>query len=93
MSMLGLYLCYRRVRSDSVQSDQKSVHEEAEEENESNQEKKLPGDLMSLFCLHEFLLHGVLPAQIHAKCSTVLLICVAVDAMMFSQLPEVQSWL
>ncbi|KAM9726715.1 LOW QUALITY PROTEIN: intersectin-1 [Menidia menidia] len=33
---------FRRVRSDSVQSDQKSVHEEVEEEAESNQEKKLP---------------------------------------------------
>uniref|UniRef100_A0A3Q2T863 Intersectin-1 n=1 Tax=Fundulus heteroclitus TaxID=8078 RepID=A0A3Q2T863_FUNHE len=33
---------FRRVRSDSVQSDQKSVQEEAEEENESSQEKKLP---------------------------------------------------
>ncbi|XP_041645592.1 intersectin-1 [Cheilinus undulatus] len=33
---------FRRVRSDSVQSDQKSVQEEIEEENESNQEKKLP---------------------------------------------------
>ncbi|CAG5994389.1 unnamed protein product, partial [Menidia menidia] len=29
----------------SVQSDQKSVHEEVEEEAESNQEKKLPGNL------------------------------------------------
>lgn len=33
---------FRRVRSDSVQSDQKSVQEEAEEEAESNQDKKLP---------------------------------------------------
>ncbi|MED6247744.1 Intersectin 1 (SH3 domain protein) [Ataeniobius toweri] len=33
---------FRRVRSDSVQSDQKSVPEEAEEENESSLEKKLP---------------------------------------------------
>lgn len=33
---------FRRVRSDSVQSDQKSVQEEVEEETESNQEKKLP---------------------------------------------------
>ncbi|XP_054653972.1 intersectin-1 isoform X5 [Dunckerocampus dactyliophorus] len=33
---------FRRVRSDSVQSDQKSVPEEAEEEAESSQEKKLP---------------------------------------------------
>lgn len=33
---------FRRVRSDSVQSDQKSVHEETEEEIESSQEKKLP---------------------------------------------------
>ncbi|KAK2824628.1 hypothetical protein Q5P01_021803 [Channa striata] len=33
---------FRRVRSDSVQSDQKSVQEEAEEESESSQEKKLP---------------------------------------------------
>ncbi|KAM9847663.1 intersectin-1 [Aulostomus maculatus] len=33
---------FRRVRSDSVQSDQKSVPEEAEEETESSQEKKLP---------------------------------------------------
>ncbi|KAM4599869.1 intersectin-1 isoform 3-T3 [Fundulus diaphanus] len=33
---------FRRVRSDSVQSDQKSVQEETEEENESSQEKKLP---------------------------------------------------
>ncbi|XP_028323623.1 intersectin-1 isoform X5 [Gouania willdenowi] len=33
---------FRRVRSDSVQSDQKSVQEEAEEETESNQDKKLP---------------------------------------------------
>ncbi|XP_059179911.1 intersectin-1 isoform X3 [Centropristis striata] len=33
---------FRRVRSDSVQSDQKSVQEEAEEELESNQDKKLP---------------------------------------------------
>lgn len=33
---------FRRVRSDSVQSDQKSVQEEAEEETESSQEKKLP---------------------------------------------------
>ncbi|XP_077351617.1 intersectin-1 isoform X3 [Festucalex cinctus] len=33
---------FRRVRSDSVQSDQKSVPEEAEEEVESNQDKKLP---------------------------------------------------
>ncbi|KAI3362814.1 hypothetical protein L3Q82_001861 [Scortum barcoo] len=33
---------FRRVRSDSVQSDQKSVQEEAEEEAESSQEKKLP---------------------------------------------------
>lgn len=45
------YICWRRVRSDSVQSDQKSVQEEMEEENESSQEKKLPGDLLSLFCL------------------------------------------
>ncbi|XP_070833421.1 intersectin-1 isoform X3 [Chaetodon trifascialis] len=33
---------FRRVRSDSVQSDQKSVQEEAEEETESSLEKKLP---------------------------------------------------
>ncbi|XP_056251650.1 intersectin-1 isoform X3 [Seriola aureovittata] len=33
---------FRRVRSDSVQSDQKSVQEEMEEETESSQEKKLP---------------------------------------------------
>ncbi|XP_041867003.1 intersectin-1 isoform X3 [Melanotaenia boesemani] len=33
---------FRRVRSDSVQSDQKSVQEEIEEETESSQEKKLP---------------------------------------------------
>uniref|UniRef100_A0A7N6AZ97 Intersectin-1 n=1 Tax=Anabas testudineus TaxID=64144 RepID=A0A7N6AZ97_ANATE len=33
---------FRRVRSDSVQSDQKSVQEEAEEEIETSQEKKLP---------------------------------------------------
>ncbi|XP_070398703.1 intersectin-1 isoform X5 [Nothobranchius furzeri] len=33
---------FRRVRSDSVQSDQKSVQEEPEEETESSQEKKLP---------------------------------------------------
>uniref|UniRef100_A0A8C4GU11 Intersectin-1 n=1 Tax=Dicentrarchus labrax TaxID=13489 RepID=A0A8C4GU11_DICLA len=33
---------FRRVRSDSVQSDQKSVPEEAEEELESSQDKKLP---------------------------------------------------
>ncbi|CAN9500203.1 unnamed protein product [Ophioblennius macclurei] len=33
---------FRRVRSDSVQSDQKSVQEEVEEEVESSQEKKLP---------------------------------------------------
>ncbi|XP_072293292.1 intersectin-1 isoform X1 [Eucyclogobius newberryi] len=33
---------FRRVRSDSVQSDQKTVQEEAEEEAESNQDKKLP---------------------------------------------------
>ncbi|XP_028279894.1 intersectin-1-like isoform X7 [Parambassis ranga] len=33
---------FRRVRSDSVQSDQKSVQEEAEEEAESIQDKKLP---------------------------------------------------
>ncbi|XP_013878187.1 intersectin-1 [Austrofundulus limnaeus] len=33
---------FRRVRSDSVQSDQKSVQEEIEEETESNQDKKLP---------------------------------------------------
>ncbi|XP_070697604.1 intersectin-1 isoform X2 [Pempheris klunzingeri] len=33
---------FRRVRSDSVQSDQKSVQEEAEEELESSLEKKLP---------------------------------------------------
>ncbi|XP_047458161.1 intersectin-1 isoform X5 [Mugil cephalus] len=33
---------FRRVRSDSVQSDQKSVQEEVEEEIESSQEKKLP---------------------------------------------------
>uniref|UniRef100_A0A665UYH2 Intersectin-1 n=1 Tax=Echeneis naucrates TaxID=173247 RepID=A0A665UYH2_ECHNA len=33
---------FRRVRSDSVQSDQKSVQEETEEEPESSQEKKLP---------------------------------------------------
>lgn len=39
-------VCERRVRSDSVQSDQKSVQEEVEEEAES-QEKKLPGDLSS----------------------------------------------
>lgn len=32
------------MRSDSVQSDQKSVQEETEEETESSQEKKLPGD-------------------------------------------------
>lgn len=32
------------MRSDSVQSDHKSVQEEAEEEVESSQEKKLPGD-------------------------------------------------
>lgn len=31
------------MRSDSVQSDHKSVQEEAEEETESSQEKKLPG--------------------------------------------------
>lgn len=34
----------RRVRSDSVQSDHKSTQEEVEEEAESSQEKKLPGD-------------------------------------------------
>uniref|UniRef100_A0A3P9JBR3 Intersectin 1 (SH3 domain protein) n=1 Tax=Oryzias latipes TaxID=8090 RepID=A0A3P9JBR3_ORYLA len=33
---------FRRVRSDSVQSDQKSIQEEAEDESESCQEKKLP---------------------------------------------------
>ncbi|KAG7264296.1 hypothetical protein CRUP_003872, partial [Coryphaenoides rupestris] len=33
---------FRRVRSDSVQSDQKSVQEEAEEEAEISQDKKLP---------------------------------------------------
>ncbi|KAM7408301.1 hypothetical protein PAMA_002147 [Pampus argenteus] len=33
---------FRRVRSDSVQSDQKSVQEEVEEETESSQDKKLP---------------------------------------------------
>ncbi|XP_055018448.1 intersectin-1 isoform X1 [Boleophthalmus pectinirostris] len=33
---------FRRVRSDSVQSDQKAVPEEAEEEADSNQDKKLP---------------------------------------------------
>ncbi|XP_060896328.1 intersectin-1 isoform X2 [Labrus mixtus] len=33
---------FRRVRSDSVQSDQKSVQEEVEEEAESSQDKKLP---------------------------------------------------
>lgn len=33
---------FRRVRSDSVQSDQKNVPEDIEEEPESNQEKKLP---------------------------------------------------
>uniref|UniRef100_A0AAQ5YA04 Intersectin 1 (SH3 domain protein) n=1 Tax=Amphiprion ocellaris TaxID=80972 RepID=A0AAQ5YA04_AMPOC len=33
---------FRRVRSDSVQSDQKSVQEEVEEETESSLEKKLP---------------------------------------------------
>ncbi|XP_029926116.1 intersectin-1 isoform X1 [Myripristis murdjan] len=33
---------FRRVRSDSVQSDQKSVQEETEEETEASQEKKLP---------------------------------------------------
>ncbi|XP_061545327.1 intersectin-1 isoform X1 [Phycodurus eques] len=33
---------FRRVRSDSIQSDQKSVPEEVEEELESNQDKKLP---------------------------------------------------
>ncbi|XP_071393167.1 intersectin-1 [Centroberyx affinis] len=33
---------FRRVRSDSVQSDQKSLPEEAEEEAEASQEKKLP---------------------------------------------------
>lgn len=39
-----MFLLSRRVRSDSVQSDHKSTQEEAEEEAESNQEKKLPGD-------------------------------------------------
>uniref|UniRef100_A0A3P8N8J4 Intersectin-1 n=1 Tax=Astatotilapia calliptera TaxID=8154 RepID=A0A3P8N8J4_ASTCA len=33
---------FRRVRSDSVQSDQKSVQEEMEEETETSQDKKLP---------------------------------------------------
>lgn len=37
-------VCERRVRSDSVQSDQKSVQEEMEEETETSQDKKLPGD-------------------------------------------------
>lgn len=37
-------VCNRRVRSDSVQSDQKSVPDEAEEEAESNIDKKLPGE-------------------------------------------------
>ena len=39
---------FRRVRSDSVQSDQKSVQEEAEEEAEINQ--KLPGDWSLAHC-------------------------------------------
>lgn len=41
-------VCQRRVRSDSVQSDQKSVPEETEEENEINLEKKLPGGVCSI---------------------------------------------
>ncbi len=41
---MRVYVSWRRVRSDSVQSDQKSVQEETEEEAESNLEKKLPGD-------------------------------------------------
>ena len=41
--IISFLLCYRRVRSDSVQSDQKSVQEELEEEAE-REDKKLPGD-------------------------------------------------
>lgn len=36
------------MRSDSVQSDQKSVQEELEEEAESSQDKKLPGSLQHI---------------------------------------------
>lgn len=36
----------RRVRSDSVQSDQKSAQEDTEDESESSMEKKIPGDFL-----------------------------------------------
>lgn len=39
-----MIVSWRRVRSDSVQSDQKSVQEEAEEEAEASLDKKLPGE-------------------------------------------------
>lgn len=41
-------MCSRRVRSDSVQSDQKSIQEEVEDEAESSQDKKLPGEILIL---------------------------------------------
>ncbi|KAM7385237.1 hypothetical protein PAMP_001330 [Pampus punctatissimus] len=43
---------FRRVRSDSVQSDQKSVQEEVEEETESSQDKKLPVHVLDVKSLH-----------------------------------------
>lgn len=47
------------MRSDSVQSDQKSVQEEAaEEEAESSQDKRLPGDWPALVKVEQCFLHA-----------------------------------
>ena len=47
--IVSVCVCWRRVRSDSVQSDQKFVQEEMEEETESSQDKKLPGSVLARF--------------------------------------------
>lgn len=51
LNVFAVIVYLRRVRSDSIHLEQKSVQEEMEEEAENNQEKKLPG-LILISCTH-----------------------------------------
>lgn len=53
LNVFAVIVYLRRVRSDSIHLEQKSVQEEMEEEAENSQEKKLPG-LILISCTHFF---------------------------------------
>lgn len=51
LNVFAVIVYLRRVRSDSIHLEQKSVQEEMEEEAENSQDKKLPG-LILISCTH-----------------------------------------